>query len=154
MGNWNYAREEQTNVAAGDHRFEVVSAEEKQSKAGKDMIVVTLKPNGAGFTVNDYFVEGEYFNRKATQFFDSTGIEEGNFNLVTWTGAVGAARFKEDEQGYLKVHYYIDPRRAERLPAWVGDKPERQTVTTIGGSTQTDDEEDGFEPLDDEQMPF
>lgn len=147
MSNWQYVREESTNVAAGDHRFEVVSAEEKVSKSGKNMIVVSLKPNGASFTVNDYIVEGEYFNRKMTQFFDSTGIEEGNFNLLTWTGAVGAARFKEDENGYLKVHYYLDPTRAEKLPPWVGDMPERQTVTTIDGDPDA-------EPLDPEDDPF
>jgi hypothetical protein len=148
MSNWNYVREESTNVAAGDHRFEVVSAEEKVSKSGKNMIVVSLKPNGASFTVNDYIVEGEYFNRKMTQFFDSTGIEEGNFNLLTWVGAVGAARFKEDENGYLKVQYYLDPKRAEKLPPWVGDMPQRQTVTTLGGDLE------GAEPLDPEDDPF
>jgi len=148
MTNWNYVREESTNIAAGDHRFEVVSAEEKVSKSGKNMIVVSLKPNGASFTVNDYIVEGEYFNRKMTQFFDSTGIEEGNFNLLTWVGAVGAARFKEDENGYLKVQYYIDPKRAEKLPPWVGEMPQRQTVTTLGEDLE------GAEPLDPEDDPF
>ena len=149
MGNWNYEREESTNVGAGDHRFVVVSAEESVSKSsGKPMIVVELKPNGAQFTVKSFFVQNEYFNRNMTQFFDSTGIEEGNFNFVTWVGAVGAARFKEDEQGYLKVGYFIDRKRAEKLPPWIGDMPERQTVTTIGG------DDDGFVPLDDEDAPF
>lgn len=147
MSNWTYAREESANVGAGDHRFEVVSAEESISKSsGKPMIVVEVKPNGAQFTVKSYFVQNEYFNRNMTQFFDSTGIEEGNFNFVTWVGAVGAARFKEDEQGYLKVGYFLDKHRAEKIPAWIGDMPERQTVTTIG---------DGFvEITDDEELPF
>ena len=79
---FNYTREESSNAGAGDHRFAVISAEEKTSKTGKQMVVITLKPNGATFTVNDYIVEGEYFNRKMTQFFDSTGIEEGNFNYL------------------------------------------------------------------------
>lgn len=61
---------------------------------------------------------------------------------------MGAARFKENEQGYLKVHYYIDQKRAEKLPPWVGDAPERQTVTTIGNAT------DDFEEIDDEDAPF
>ena len=140
MGNWNYAREESTKASAGDYRFEVVSAEEKVSKSGKDMIVITLKPNGASFTVNDYIVEGEYFNKKMTQFFDSTGIEAGNFNFMTWVGATGAVRLKEDENGYLKVAYYLDPKRAEKLPPWVGEMPERQTVTDIGSFKDSDDE--------------
>lgn len=138
MSGWNYAREEKTKMGAGDYRFEVVSAEEKLSKAGNKMIVVGLKPNGVNFTVNDYFVEGEYFNSKITGFFDGTNIEEGNFELLTWVGAMGAAKFKEDEEGYLKVHYYLDPERAEKLPEWQGEKPERQTVTDF----QTIDEDD------------
>jgi len=145
MSNWQYVREETTNVAAGDHRFEVVSAEEKTSKSGKRMIVVGLKPNGASFTVNDYFVEGEYFNRNLTSFYDSTNIEEGNFNFPTWIGAVGAARFKEDENGFLKRAYYLDTKRAEKLPPWQGDMPERQTVTEIGY---------GFVKITDDELPF
>lgn len=129
MSNWNYVREEKANVLAGDLRFEVVSAEEKMSKTNKKMIVIGLKPNGAEFVVNDYIVEGEYFNRNMTQFFDSTGIKAGDFNFLTWIGATGAARFKEDENGYLKRQYYLDPRKAATLPAWVGTIPQRQTVT-------------------------
>lgn len=138
---WNYAREESKKAQAGDYRFECLAAEEQRSKSGKNMIVVSLKLNGAQITVKDYFVEGEWFNRKATSWFDSTNIEEGNFNLPTWVGAVGAAKFKEDENGYLKVHYYLDKRQQERLPAWQGPMPERQTVTE-------------FSDFDDENLPF
>ncbi len=148
MSNWNYAREETVRVGAGDHRFEVVSAEEKVSTAGNDMIVLMIKPNGAQFTVRENFVAGEYFNRKVTAFFDSTGIEDGNFELATWVGAVGAARFKEGKDGYLEVAYFLNKRQQEKLPAWIGDMPERQTVTQIGGG-----DGDGFAP-DDEESPF
>lgn len=140
MSNWNYVREESTKISAGDYRFEVVAAEETLSSTQKRMIVVTLQPNGATFTIKDYFVEGDYFNRKATQFFDSTGIEENNFELLTWIGAVGAARFKEDENGYLKVSYYLNQERASKLPPWKGTMPERQTLTEM-------------QPVDDE-LPF
>lgn len=129
--NWNYTREERPVAQAGDHRFEVIAAEEKVSQSGKNMIVVTLKLNGYDTNVKDYFVEGEWLNRKLTQWFDSTNINEGDMNLLGWKGAVGAARFKEDENGYLKVSYYIDKKRAEKLPAWQGEMPERQTVTTL-----------------------
>lgn len=139
MPNWNYAREETPKMGAGDYRFEVVSAEETVSKSGNKMIVVGLKPNGASFTINDYFVEGEWFNSKMTGFFDGTNIEENNFELLTWIGAMGAARFKEDESGYLKVHYYLDPERAEKLPEWQGEKPERQTVTDFEVVDEDDD---------------
>lgn len=146
MSNWNYTRTESTRAGAGDYRFEVVDAEEKVSSTGNDMIVVSLKLNGTGITVKDYLVKGEYFSRKATQLFDSTNIEDGNFNLLTWKGAVGAARFKEDENGYLKCAWYIDKKRAEKLPPWQGDVPERQTVTEIGGDF-TEVEDDGDLPF-------
>jgi hypothetical protein len=146
MSNWDYTRTETTRAGAGDYRFEVVDAEEKVSSTGNDMIVVSLKLNGTGITVKDYLVKGEYFSRKATQLFDSTNIEDGNFNLLTWKGAVGAARFKEDENGYLKVAYYLDQKRAEKLPVWVGNAPERQTVTEIGGGMEV------LDPSDD--LPF
>jgi hypothetical protein len=107
------------------------------------MIVVTLKPNGATFTVNDYIVEGPYFNKKMTQLYDSTGIQENNFDYLTWVGAMGAARFKEDENGYLKVGFYLNQKQAEKLPPWVGEKPERQTVT------------EGFvDVTEDDELPF
>ena len=148
MSNWNYQRESGSNVTAGDHRFEVIGVEDAISKSsGKPMIVIEVKPNGASFTVKKFVVEGDYFNRTMTSFFDSTGIEEGNFNFITWVGAMGAARFKEDDKGYLELAYFIDQKRAEKLPPWVGDMPERQTVTNIGG----DDE--GF-AVDDEESPF
>lgn len=142
MNPWNYTREESTKVTAGDYRVEIVDAEEKLSKTDKRMIVISLKINGSSIVVNDYIVEGDWFNRKATQIFDSFNIEEGNFNLLTWKGAIGAARFKEDENGYLKVYYYINKKQAEKLPAWVGEKPERQTVTELGGFTEMSEEDD------------
>jgi hypothetical protein len=141
---WNYQREDSDRVTGGDHRFEIVSAEQKTSKTGREMIVVGLKINGSEVVVKDYIVDGPYFNKKATQLFDSTGIREGDFTLPGWVGAVGAARFKEDENGYLKVAYYLDQKRAERLPEWRGAVPERQTVTTL----------DDAATLDEEELPF
>ena len=51
-----------------------------------------------------------------TNFFDSVNIDEGDFNLPGWVGAVGAARFKEDDQGYLKVSYFIDKKALRSYP--------------------------------------
>jgi len=144
MSKWSsYQREEMPRLEPGSYRFEVVNVEEKQSQKGSDMIVVGLRPNGTKITVNHYFVQGEWFNRNITSFFDSTGIEEGNFNFLTWPGAVGAAKFIEDERGYLKVSYFLKPEKAAELPPWVGPVPERQTVT------------DGFEDVpEDEKLPW
>lgn len=142
MGNWDYVREETPRLQPGDYRVEITNAEEKVSSNGNQMIVITVKPNGSDISINYYIVKNQYFNRNMTSFFDSFNVEEGNFNFMTWIGAVGAARLKEDENGYLKVSYFISKSRAANLPEWVGDIPERQTVTKIGDFEEINTDDD------------
>lgn len=132
MGNWDsYQREERTRLTPGDYRVEIVSVEEKESKKGNPMLVIGVRPNGSDIIIYHYIVKNEYFNRNMTDFFDSFNIDDGDFTFPTWIGAVGAARLKEDDQGYLKVHYFINKDRAEKLPPWSGPMPERQELTNI-----------------------
>lgn len=132
MGNWDsYQREERPRLTPGDYRVEVVSVEEKESKAGNPMLVIGVRPNGSNITIKHYIVKNEYFNQNMTDFFDSFNIDDGDFTLPTWVGAVGAARLKEDDRGYLKVQYFLDQRRAEKLPPWDGPMPERQELTKL-----------------------
>lgn len=139
MGNWDYKREETKRLEPGEYRVEILSAEETVSKSGNDMLVITVKPNGSNIKIQNYIVKNEYFNRNMTQLFDSFNIEEGNFDLLTWPGAVGAAKLKEDENGYLKVAWFIDEKKAEKLPAWVGPMPERQTVEDFNAASDDDE---------------
>ena len=82
------------------------------------MIVVTVQPNGSNIKIQNYIVKNEYFNRNMTQFYDAfPQIQEGDFNMLGWVGCVGAARLKEDENGYLKVAWFIDYRRAGKATA-------------------------------------
>lgn len=132
MGNWDsYQREERPRLTPGDYRVEVVSVEEKESKKGNPMLVIGVRPNGSDIIIYHYIVKNEYFNRNMTDFFDSFNIDDGDFTFPTWIGAVGSARLKEDDQGYLKVHYFINKDRAEKLPPWSGPMPERQELTNI-----------------------
>ena len=142
MGNWDdYRREERPRLTPGDYRVGIVSAEEKESKAGNPMLVIGIRPNGSNITINHYIVKNEWFNRNMTDFFDSFNIDDGDFTLPTWIGAVGAARLKEDDKGYLKVQYFISEDRAEKLPPWEGKLPERQELTKLD-----DVEDDGDLP--------
>lgn len=145
MGNWDYHREENSRLEQGDYRVEVIAVEEKQSKSGNDMIVVTVRPNGSKIKINHYIVKNEYFNRNMTDFFDSFNVAEGDFNFLTWVGAIGAARLKLDENGYLKVGWFINRKKAEVLPPWEGPMPERQTVTEFA-TIPIDDPDDPFLP--------
>lgn len=143
MSNWDsYRREERTRLSPGDYRVEVVSVEEKESKAGNPMLVIAVRPNGSNITINHYIVQNEYFNRNMTDFFDSFNIDDGDFTLPTWVGAVGAARLKEDDRGYLRVQYFLNQDRADNLPPWEGPMPERQELTKL----EDIDEDDGELP--------
>lgn len=142
MGNWDdYRREERPRLSPGDYRVEIVSVEEKESKAGNPMLVIGVQPNGSKIIIYHYIVKNEWFNRNMTDFFDSFNIDDGDFTLPTWIGAVGAARLKEDDKGYLKVQYFISEDRAEKLPPWEGKLPERQELTKLD-----DVEDDGEFP--------
>ena len=152
MSNWDsYQREENERESAvtGKHRVVIVEAEESvtgpNSKVpGTPMIVIKLRPSGRHFTVTHRIVKNDWFNRNMTQFFDAfPEILDGDFNFLGWTGAEGAAFFKEDANGYTQVSYFLPPERAEGLPPFEGEKPERQTVTTL------DDPEE-----DDGELPF
>lgn len=135
----NYKREETPVLAEGDYRVEIIEAEETESKtSGAPMIKFTIRPNGSNIKINNYLAQNQYFNRNATKIFDSFNIEEGDFNVLTWKGAVGAAHIATDDNGYLKVKYFIAKDKADKLPAWDGEMPQRQTVTSIDGYTKDD----------------
>lgn len=131
-GTWDdYKREERARLSPGNYRVEIVSVEETESKAGNPMLVIGVRPNGSNITIRHYIVKNEYFNRNMTDLFDSFNIDDGDFTLPTWIGAVGAARLKEDEKGYLKVQYFISEDKAEKLPPWEGEMPQRQVLTSL-----------------------
>lgn len=139
-----YRREERSRIAPGDYRVAITEVEETTSRNGNPMLVVTVQPNGSEIHIKHYLVKNEYFNRNLTDLLDGFGLGE-NFDILTWVGAVGAAKLVEDENGYLKVRYFLSPERAEKLPPWQGKEPERQEVSSLG---------DGFEMLDDDDLPF
>ena len=150
MSTWDdWSREEAPRLEPGDYRVEITAVEETESKAGNPMIVVTVRPNGSNINIKHYIVKNQYFNRNMTDFFDSFNIDEGDFNFPTWVGAIGAAKLAEDENGYLKVRWFISESKAERLPPWQGRMPERQTITTIGATC-------GFVDVspDEDEFPF
>ena len=139
-----YKREERSRLVPGDYRVAITDVEETTSRNGNPMLVVTVQPNGSEIHIKHYLVKNEYFNRNLTDLLDSFGLGE-NFDTLTWVGAVGAAKLVEDENGYLKVRYFLSPERAEKLPPWQGKEPERQEVSSLG---------DGFEALDEDDLPF
>ena len=148
MSTWDdYQREERDESAkvTGRLRCVIVDVEETESKtSGLPMIIVSVRPSGTVFKVKSYIVKNEHFNRNMTQFFDAfPEIPDGNFNFIEWIGCEGAAMFDLDDRGYMKVKYWIDAVRAEILPPYEGEKPEKQTVTKLT-ETEDSDESDGL----------
>ena len=148
MSVWDsYQRDEsesRSNIT-GKLRCVIVGAEEKVSKAGNPMIEIKVRPSGCKFSVTTWLVKNDSFNRNATQFFDAfPEIPDGNFNFIEWIGCEGAAMFDLDDRGYMKVKYWIDAVRAESLPPYEGEKPEKQTVTTL---TDAENDDDGSLPF-------
>ena len=144
---WGYKREDAPSGEnfVGKRRCVIVDVDgEAVSKnTGLPMIVVTVRPSGSTFKVRTWLVKNEYFNRNATQFFNAfPEIGDGNFNFIEWIGAMGAANFTLDDGGYLKVKSWVYPKQAESLPAFEGQRPERQTVTSIVDPGESGAEED------------
>jgi len=143
MGNWdNYKREEREEMAkvTGKLRCVITDVEEAVSKNGNNMIVVTVKPSGSNARVKYWLIDNEYFNRNATQFFDAfPEIGDGNFSFIEWVGCEGAANFVLDENDYMKVKYFISADKAQNLPPFEGQKPERQKVGKLEEEEPADD---------------
>lgn len=136
----DFVREEAPRLEPGDYRVEVADVEETTSKSsGSPMLVITLRPNGAKITVRHYIVKNEYFNRNMTEFYDSFDVDFGDQNILSWIGAVGAAKLIEDENGYLKVKRLIHKDKQGSLPPWVGKIPERQKVLLDENGDPDDD---------------
>lgn len=121
---WDYQREEQTfkKIPEGTYRVRIDDAEMTQSKAGNDMIKLTIAVSGQSRTVWDYIVfmpdNPSITNAKLTAIYDSFGIPDGNMKLSDWAGKVGAAKVKHDGD-YEKIHFYLSRDKASSLPAWV-----------------------------------
>lgn len=147
MSIWDdYKAEEMVHLEPGDYRVAIVDAQETTSKnAGNPMIVISVQPSGSKIKIKNYIVKNEYFNKNITSLFDSFGIERGNFEFLSWIGAMGAARLEEDEKGYLKVKWFLDQKKQEKLPPWEGELPQCQEIRT--DFTQVDI------PVD-EDLPF
>lgn len=127
---WQYKREERQfdEIPEGTYRVRIVSAEKAVSKtSGNDMLVIKMEVSGQKSHIWRYISflpdRPEVTNRMLTEFFDSFGIEEGNFNLASYVGKAGAAVIKHDEQGRAKISYFIKKDKQDELPPWQGDSP-------------------------------
>lgn len=112
-------------IPVGDHRVRISSAEEQVSNAGNQMIKLVLEVSGYSSTIWHYIVfmpdKKEFTNQKLGELWNSFGIQQGNFNLQSWVGKVGAAKVKHEQRDgneSAKIAYFISKDRQDKLPAW------------------------------------
>lgn len=137
---WQFKREESTftELPEGRYRVMIESAEMAISKSsGNDMLVIKLLVSNTQMHLWNYIVflddRPEITNRMLTQFFDSFGIEDGDFDLNHYVGKVGGCQVKHDEQGRAKVQYFLSKKQQEALPPFVGELPKTTGFETVGG---------------------
>ncbi len=130
MINWNFdsTQYEETSfkpIPVGDHRMRVASAEEQTSNSGNQMIKLVLEVSGYNSTIWHWIVfmpeNQKLTNQKLGEFWNSFGIQQGNFNLQSWVGKVGAGKVVHKDYNGLpnaKVSYFISKDRQDKLPAW------------------------------------
>ena len=128
--NWNFSSADYEEksfkpIPVGDHRVRIQSAEEQVSQAGNQMIKLVLDVSGYNSTIWHWIVfmpdKKELTNQKLGEFWNSFGIQQGNFNLQSWVGKVGAAKVKHetrDGNENAKIAYFISKDRQDKLPAW------------------------------------
>ena len=86
----------------GDNEVMVAGARIAQAKAsGAQMLEIAFKVKGCPGFYYERYVEGEYFNRNITKFFDALGINRGDFNFDGWKGKRGVAHFEHEVQEYI-----------------------------------------------------
>ena len=140
---WQYKREEVEfeEIPEGRYRVMIVDASMAVSSNGNDMLVIKLLVSGTKRNLWNYITflddRPEVTNRMLTQFFDSFGIEDGDFNLKNYVGKIGGCQVKHDDQGRAKVQYFLNKKQQESLPAWAGETP---AFTPL--------------PADEEELPF
>ena len=138
-------------IPVGDHRVRIRDAEEKVSKAGNDMIVLTLDVSGCNSRLWEHIVftrdNPQWVNQKLGQIYSSFGITPGDMNIENWKGKVGACRVKHgmhNGEKRAEVSYFLSKEKQAQLPAWA-EPAGKASVTGDGGIGV---------PVDEEDLPF
>jgi hypothetical protein len=109
-------------IDEADYDLIIANVEDGYSQKGNLQRVVTVKvPGHEGLEINTYLVHGEYFNQNMTKFFDTFGIQYGNFNPSAWIGKRGRGHLwqepytkKDGTEGKsMKIKYLIPPTKPQ-----------------------------------------
>ena len=140
MINWNFNKNDYEEksfkpIPEGDHRVRILSAEEQISNSGNQMIKLVLEVSGHNSTIWHFITfmptNQKLTNQKLGELWNSFGIPQGNFNLQSWVGKVGAAKVKHEEHNgdvNAKIAFFLNKNRQDKLPAWA--EPSKKTAAS------------------------
>lgn len=97
----------------GDNDAYITKIEEKTSKDGNQMLVISFANNDDA-EIKHYIVDGEYKLSKLKQLYLSFGIPLGNTNTQSWVGKTGIVVCKAGEPYNGKVYNkvsYLRPKQ-------------------------------------------
>lgn len=122
----DYTKGNYFDVEDGIHDMKVMGAIIKTSKNGKQMIEITYQVRDCpAIPYVENIVEGEYFNRNMTRFFDAFGIPQGTFNFQNWIYKYGKGCFEHRQETFTgndglqktinkcRLAYLVTPERTE-----------------------------------------
>ena len=112
-------------IEPGKYWVRIEKAEEMISKAGHQMIKLTLEIDGKRERVWSYIVfdmrNKEMVNRKLNEIYESFRIKKGDLDASHWVGYVGAVQIKQniyEGQPVPHVSHFLNQMQQENLPPW------------------------------------
>lgn len=153
MINWNYDANNAKSfsfepIPVGDHRVRIAEAEEQMSKAGNQMIKLTLDVSAHAGKLFYYLVfdpaHVELTNGKLSDIYKAFQIQPGNLNLGSWVGSVGGVRVKHgtyEGDAKAEVSYFLKPEKIAQLPTWQ-DAAKKSDGLGDGDFTPIQDDDD------------
>ena len=131
MANWTfdpsqYEEKSFEIIPQGDYRARVIDVTPKNFRTGSEGYEITLAINGYNSKMWFNLVldpsNPKMTNQRIGDFFNSFGIT--NYAMGSgkqWIGSAGAVRIKHEEYNgntRATVHYCIERKRQDSLPAW------------------------------------
>ena len=145
------------DVADGDHTMTIKGARITRTTKGTQIIEVGCMVGSCPVVYVEKLIEGEYFDKVATMFFDAFKIPRGNFNFNVWVGKSALGHFVHSQESYVidgvektinkavRKYYIFENQNPASTPA-----PVAAVVHSTGGTVQQETKAPGF----DEDIPW
>jgi hypothetical protein len=89
------------DCADGDHRVQIKKVEVKKAKSGSNMLEIQFAVEGGnGIPYYERYVEGEFFNKNMSRFFDAFKLQQNNFQFDSWMMKIATGHFVHEKEQY------------------------------------------------------